>query len=60
MSELCPGGLMDKVAVSGTVDAGSIPARDARSRGSSRTTAFVCFCVALTKYAVDFTIVNNI
>lgn len=30
---ICPGGLMDKVAVSGAVDAGSIPARDAKASG---------------------------
>jgi hypothetical protein len=33
---ICPGGLMDKVAVSGAVDAGSIPARDAKARGVSQ------------------------
>ncbi len=27
---ICPGGLMDKVMDSGSIDAGSIPARDAR------------------------------
>ena len=29
-SEICPGGLMDKVMDSGSIDAGSIPARDAK------------------------------
>ena len=30
ISELCPGGLKDKVAVSGAADTGSIPVRDAK------------------------------
>ena len=37
MCLLCPGGLMDKVADSGSADAGSIPVRDARKKEAFRS-----------------------
>mgnify|MGYP006876616066 CR=1 FL=1 len=36
ISELCPGGLKDKVAVSGAADTGSIPVRDTSKHAGFR------------------------
>ena len=46
-NNLCPGGLMDKVAVSGAVDAGSIPARDAKK--TAEMFSFQRFCFGLAQ-----------